>query len=93
VAEFARLTREADLAGTPAPNSSRIARPTRPVGPVTRTGCTCAREESGTDSVDRFNALSLESLEIVLHRLERFGGVSFPIGDLARDPQWFPGAV
>jgi hypothetical protein len=44
-------------------------------------------------AVDCLNTKSLESLKVVLHGLERLGGVPVPIGDLARDPQRLPGAV
>jgi len=50
-------------------------------------------EDAGNDSVDRLDTESLGFLDVVLHRLERFGGVPLPIGELARDPQRLPGAV
>ena len=36
--------------------------------------------------VDCFNTKLPKSLNVVLHGLERFGGVPLPIHDLARDP-------
>ena len=43
--------------------------------------------------VNWLNAKLLESLKVVLHGLEHFGGVPLPIRALARDPQRLPGAV
>ena len=44
-------------------------------------------EDAGSSSVvDCLNTKSPKSLNVVLHGLERFGGVPLPIRDLARDP-------
>jgi hypothetical protein len=48
---------------------------------------------SHTSLVNWLDPEMLESLEVVLHGLERFGRVALPIRDLAGDPQWIPGPV
>src|SRR5680860_1763839 len=43
--------------------------------------------------VNGLNTKSSKLLKVVLHGLERFGGVPLPIRDLTRNPQRLPGAV
>jgi hypothetical protein len=53
---------------------------------------TLVRSQDGS-VLDCLDTTLLEALEAVLHGLELFSGVPFPLCDLARDPQWIPRAV